>query len=174
MLGAEPRIDQALVDRRITLSLNKETTRAALNAICEQAGCRWRLADSPKRVLRVIAVTPTGVPGDTTPSPDVAFAPEVARPRDPGVTAPKLLSQARPRYTPGAMRAKVQGAVSLECVIEPDGTVGKVRVVSSLDKVHGLDDEAIAAARLYMFEPGTKNGKPVPVVIMLSMNFSLR
>jgi outer membrane biosynthesis protein TonB len=52
--------------------------------------------------------------------------------------------------------------------------VGQVRVVKSLDKVHGLDDEAVEAARLYLFEPGTRAGKPIPVVIWLSMTFTLR
>jgi TonB family protein len=174
MLGAEPLIDRALTDRRISLSLSKETARAALNAICDQAGCRWRLADAPKRILRVIDVPPAGALGVVALSPVAPFEPEVARARDAGVTAPKLLSQARPRYAPAAMRARIQGTVSIEFVVETDGTVGKARVTSSLDKVHGLDAEALIAARLYLFEPGTKNGKPVPVVGMISINFTLR
>lgn len=172
MLGAELSLDRSLTEKRITLSLEKDTTRAALNAICEQAACRWRLADGPKRILRVAAAPAAASTGQHSAS--AAFAPDIARPQDPGVTAPKLLSSARPRYSADAMRAKVQGAVVMECVVEPDGTVGDVRVITSLDRVHGLDDEAVAAVRLYLFQPGTRNGTPIPVVVLISVAFTLR
>ncbi len=45
-----------------------------------------------------------------------------------GVTAPRLIKSARPNYPAEAMRAKVQGWVMLEAVVQPDGTVGQVRV----------------------------------------------
>ena len=45
------------------------------------------------------------------------------------------------------MRAKVQGTVLLECVVRPDGSVGDVQVVRSLDPTFGLDQEAIKAAQ---------------------------
>lgn len=52
------------------------------------------------------------------------------------------------------MRAKVQGVVLLECVVQTDGSVGDVRILKSLDKVFGLDEEAIKAARQWRFVPG--------------------
>jgi protein TonB len=64
--------------------------------------------------------------------------------------------------------------VQLECVVLPDGTVGDVRVVEPLDQTYGLDDEAISAAKQWRFKPGTKGGKPVPVVVTLEMTFTLR
>jgi hypothetical protein len=42
-------------------------------------------------------------------------------------------AKVKPTYTAEAMRAKVQGSVFLECVILPDGSVGRVEVVKSLD-----------------------------------------
>jgi len=174
MLDAELSLDRSLSDKRITLSLNRDTPRTVLNAICKQAGCQWRLAEGATRYLRVATLRPQeGADVGQAPSAP-EFAPGVARPRDPGVTAPRLLSSAKPRYTPEALRAKIQGEVVLDCVVEADGTVGGVRVVRSLDKVYGLDSEAVKAARLYLFEPGTRAGKPIPVVMTLSMNFSLR
>ena len=53
----------------------------------------------------------------------------------------------KPQYTADAMRAKVQGTVLLECVVLPDGSVGRVDVVKSLDSTFGLDQEAVKAAR---------------------------
>jgi protein TonB len=91
-----------------------------------------------------------------------------------GVENPKLIREVRPAYTADAMRAKVQGAVWLECVVLPDGTVGDVRVIRSLDSTFGLDQEAMKAARQWRFQPGTRFGEPVPVLITIELTFTLR
>ena len=174
ILSAESVVDRALMDKRISLNLSKGSARAALNAICEQAGCRWRLIEEPKRVLRVIEAPPSKPLNGGELSGAPPFEPGVARVGDAGVTAPKVLSAARPRYTEAARRAAIQGVVVVECVVEADGRVGNARVVRSLDTAYGLDSEALAAARLYLFEAGTRNGKPVPVVVTLEMSFTLR
>jgi TonB family protein len=54
----------------------------------------------------------------------------------------------------------------------PDGTVGQVRVVKSLDKPTGLDDQALGAAREWMFTPGTLDGKPVSMRLGIVLTFS--
>lgn len=91
-----------------------------------------------------------------------------------GVDLPRVLQEVRPQYTSDAMRAKIQGTVWLECVVEPDGSVGNVRVVRSLDQTYGLDQEAIKAARQWRFAPGTKDGHPVPVLVTIELTFTLR
>ncbi|MDP1568818.1 MAG: energy transducer TonB [Vicinamibacterales bacterium] len=91
-----------------------------------------------------------------------------------GVTVPRLVRDVKPQYTADAMRAKVQGTVLLECVVMPDGSVGDVQVVRSLDAVFGLDQEAIRAARQWRFMPGTLKGDPVPVIITIELSFTLR
>lgn len=91
-----------------------------------------------------------------------------------GVSTPRVLKEVRPAYTAEAMRAKVQGVVLLRCVVMPDGSVGRVEVLKSLDSVFGLDQEAIKAARQWRFQPGTRLGEPVAVRIQLELSFSLR
>jgi TonB family protein len=91
-----------------------------------------------------------------------------------GVENPRLLRDVKPQYTAEAMRAKVQGAVLLECVVLPDGTVGSVTVKKSLDKTFGLDEEAIKAAKQWRFAPGTRLGEPVPVLVTIELSFALR
>lgn len=91
-----------------------------------------------------------------------------------GVTLPRVLRDVKPQYTSDAMRAKVQGRVLLECVVNPDGTVGDVHVVRSLDRVFGLDDEAMKAARQWRFAPGTRLGEPVAVLVTIELTFTLR
>jgi protein TonB len=72
------------------------------------------------------------------------------------------------------MRAKVQGSVWIEAVVSPEGTVGEVRITKSLDRVFGLDEEALKAARQWRFVPGTRFGQPVPVLIVIELTFTLR
>jgi protein TonB len=90
-----------------------------------------------------------------------------------GVSWPTVLREVKPKYTPDAMRAKLQGAVELEIVVKEDGTVGEVRVTKSLDKASGLDDAAIEAAKKWLFEPGKKDGKPVSTRVGLVLEFRL-
>lgn len=91
-----------------------------------------------------------------------------------GVLNPQLLREVKPQYTADAMRAKIQGAVWLECVVLSDGTVGEVRVIRSLDSTFGLDQEAIRAAKQWRFQPGTRFGEPVPVLVTIELTFTLR
>jgi TonB family protein len=91
-----------------------------------------------------------------------------------GVESPRLLRSVRPNYTSEAMRAKVQGIVRLEGIVLPDGTVGDVRVLRSLDPVFGLDEEAIKAAKQFRFAPGTRQGQPVAVIVSFEIEFTLR
>ena len=91
-----------------------------------------------------------------------------------GVETPRPLREVRPNYTAEAMRAKVQGFVWLEAVVLPDGTVGDVTVIRSLDRVFGLDEEAIRAARQWRFQPGTRFGEPVAVLVTIELSFTLR
>ena len=91
-----------------------------------------------------------------------------------GVQTPRLIREVKPQYTAQAMRAKIQGEVLLECVVQPDGTVGNIRVVRSLDSAFGLDQEAIKAARQWRFAPGTRQGQPVPVLVTIAIAFTLR
>ncbi|MEO7135614.1 MAG: TonB family protein [Vicinamibacterales bacterium] len=91
-----------------------------------------------------------------------------------GVETPRVLREIKPQYTAQAMRAKIQGEVLLECVVQPDGTVGNVRVARSLDANFGLDLEAIKAARQWRFAPGTRQGQPVAVLVTIAITFTLR
>ena len=91
-----------------------------------------------------------------------------------GVETPRLLREVTPRYTAEAMRAKVQGVVLVEAVVLPDGSVGDVTVVRSLDRVFGLDEEAMRAARQWRFLPGTRFGEPVAVLVTIELSFTLR
>ena len=91
-----------------------------------------------------------------------------------GIENPQPLYRAKPQYTSEAMRAQVQGEVWLEIVVLPDGTVGDVTITRSLDRVFGLDEEAIKAAWQWRFKPGMRFGKPVAVMVGIALEFHLR
>ena len=46
--------------------------------------------------------------------------------------------------------------------------------VRSLDRTHGLDDEAVKAAKQWQFTPGSVKGAPVPVVVWIEPTFTLK
>ena len=117
-------------------------------------------------VLRFVRPTATGTGVPPATPPGVFRA-------GPGVTIPRLLKDVKPQYTADAMRAKIQGSVVVECVVQTDGTVGDVKVIRSLDATYGLDQEAIKAAKQWVFAPGTRNGQPVPVMVSIELTFTL-
>jgi TonB family protein len=81
----------------------------------------------------------------------------------PDLVPPTLIQRATPSYTEGARRARITGSVDLLVRIGVDGKPERVRVTKSLDKIHGLDDEAVSAVVRFVFTPAMLNGKPVPV-----------
>ena len=91
-----------------------------------------------------------------------------------GVTMPRLLREVKPNYTSDAMRAKIQGRVLVECIVNIHGDVTDVKILNSLDPTFGLDQEAIKAAKQWRFSPGTRLGEPVPVLISIELSFTLR
>lgn len=91
-----------------------------------------------------------------------------------GVTSPEIVFEKRPEYTSEAMRAKVQGVVEVEALVNPDGSVGRVQITRSLDDRFGLDQKAIEAVRMWRFRPGMRLGKPVPVLVTIELTFTLR
>jgi len=123
-----------------------------------------------ERRMAVVAGTGTGTGSPTLPV--AGNAGNVYRPGA-GVVLPRVLREVRPQYTAAALEAKIQGIVVLECVVGANGVVNDVRVVRSLDTAYGLDSEAIKAAKQWKFEPGSKDGKPVPVLISIELTFKM-
>jgi protein TonB len=72
------------------------------------------------------------------------------------------------------MRARLQGVVVLNCVVRPDGRCSDIRITRSLDMVFGLDRQAVASAREWRFQPGTRMGEPVSVLVTLEIGFTIR
>jgi TonB family protein len=91
----------------------------------------------------------------------------------PGISAPIPRQTPSPQYTEQARARKIVGEVEVLAIVRPDGTVGSVRRLTSLDAEFGLDNEAAAVAKRYVFEPGRKDGTPVAVVATIFVVFQL-
>lgn len=116
---------------------------------------------------------PTPAPPAGSETPDDDFAKGAYPAATPGLLQPKAVILVKPRYTPDAMRQKIQGMVIVEIIVLPDGTVGKARIKESLDKEYGLDESALETARKWTFTPATLNGQPVAVLTTVSLMFQL-
>jgi TonB family protein len=88
------------------------------------------------------------------------------------IKAPMKLVNVNPTY-PASMRAAGRsGVVPLDALIGTDGTVVFARVVSA--SVHpDFADAAVEAVRQWKFSPTLLNGKPVEVLMGVTINFSL-
>jgi TonB family protein len=86
-----------------------------------------------------------------------------------GVKAPKATYSPDPAYPEEARRAKYQACVVLWLVVDAEGSPQKIRIQQAAGM--GLDEEAIEAVKQWRFEPATRNGQPVPVMINVEVNF---
>ena len=89
-----------------------------------------------------------------------------------GIDPPTLVREVRPTYTDAARRQAIEGDVVLEIVVRSDGSVGNVRVRSTLGG--GLEQKAIEAVRQWRFTPAKRKGVPVDVVVEVAVEFKLR
>jgi len=94
---------------------------------------------------------------DETPPPPAA--PPV------GVVAPKVVSDTSVTYPEGASG---EARVILTLTVSDDGTV---RDVAAAEDLPPFTSRAIAAARLWTFEPATRDGKPIAARIKMEVVF---
>jgi TonB family protein len=87
------------------------------------------------------------------------------------VKAPTVLTRMEPHYPERAKVAGISGIVILEVLISERGEVDDVKILKPLPE--GLAEAAVDAVRQWRFEPGTIDGKPVPVAFNLTIQFRL-
>ena len=88
-----------------------------------------------------------------------------------GVSAPELVFKVDPEYSEQARKSKYQGTVVLNLVVQKDGSVRDIRVMTALGM--GLDEKAIDAVKQWRFRPGQKGGQPVDVSAVIEVTFRL-
>ena len=100
------------------------------------------------------------------------IAPARGEPIRPGgeIRPPVRIRNVVPVYPILAKRSKVQGVVIIEAIIGADGKVDNARVIRSIPL---LDDAALEAVRSWEYTPTLLNGKPTPVIMTVTVQFTL-
>ena len=88
-----------------------------------------------------------------------------------GITAPVKTVNVAPRYPEAARIAKVEGMVIIEAVIDASGIVTSARVLRGHPL---LDQAAVDAVSQWRFTPARLNNEVIPVVMTVTVNFTLR
>jgi len=85
--------------------------------------------------------------------------------------APRKIADARPIYPDLARSAHVEGLVVMEAVLDPSGHVTQLRLVKSVPL---LDQAAMDAVRQWRYTPSMYYGKPVSVLMTITIRFTLQ
>lgn len=86
------------------------------------------------------------------------------------IQLPTKIKDVKPVYPPEALQARIQGVVIFEIVIDEAGKVAEARILRSIQT---LDEAAEAAVRQWEFAPTLVNGTPLPVIMTVTVQFTL-
>jgi protein TonB len=84
---------------------------------------------------------------------------------------PKLISSQPAAYPPMALRAKLQGVVVIDALVDASGKVESMKVISGLAD---LQQAAMEAVHNWKYEPAQLNGQPIAVHTRVSVTFHLQ
>ena len=87
-----------------------------------------------------------------------------------GIDAPRKIVDATPGYPPLARSSRVSGVVIVEATIDEHGDVIATKILRSIAL---LDQAATDAVRSWKYAPARLNGQPVPVLVTVTVNFTL-
>jgi TonB family protein len=90
-----------------------------------------------------------------------------------GVVPPEVVRKVDPSVPYDTVREGIAGTVVLKCVVEADGSVGEIRVATSLDP--RLDNSEIAALKQWTFKAARsiESGAAIRAAITVNMSFRL-
>jgi len=89
-----------------------------------------------------------------------------------GIEPPVLVRKELPEYTAAAKRADISGDVYIEPVVTEEGTVVDPVLIGGLSDPE-LNRRAMESILLWRFEPGLKDGQPVPVIVLFTVTFRI-
>lgn len=88
-----------------------------------------------------------------------------------GVKAPQATYTPEPEFSEKARKAKYQGTVVVNVMVDQEGSMSRIRLVRPLGM--GLDENAMERLKTWRFKPGTYNGHPVAVEMNIEVAFNL-
>jgi protein TonB len=88
------------------------------------------------------------------------------------VVPPELITKVQPVYPEIARKARVQGVVIVEAIIDKQGNVVEGRILRGLPM--GVSEAAVAAIHKWKYRPAILNGRPVSVYLTVTVTFTLQ
>lgn len=174
--------ERFVVNNDLDFSNKLRAAAGAFETAAMQAIEQWRY-DAPAAAPLLFVVSFNFSPGSATASQGTFTArrrgsaaavtpdtPPALRVGD-NIKSPMKLRDVRPVYPPEARQAGVSGVVILEARVSPDGTVEEAHVLRSIPL---LDQAAIDAVMQWRFTPTLLNGQGVPVILTVTVNFTLQ
>src|SRR5207248_1843307 len=129
--------------------------------------------DGPLDVTLTVSASPESQ-AQAMPAPPPDFPPPppgVQRIRVGGnVQAAKLTKKIAPLYPPLAKQARIQGTVRFNALIDRDGNLETLQLVTGHPL---LVETATSAVKQWVYETTLLNGQPVEVVTVIDVNFTL-
>ena len=179
-----PPVTQAIVKApKVTVKLMQSGKLVAPVAIPKQVAMLKEEDFAPDASVGVVGGVPGGVPGgqaggviggilSSTPK---AYIPPAPMPKAPvrvggRVMAPRAIASPDPVYPSLAKQARIFGDVVIDAVIDVNGNVVEMQVVSGHPL---LVPAAVEALRKWKYQPTILNDEPVPVQLMVTMKFRL-
>jgi TonB family protein len=144
-----------------------------------------QIAEAQARALEWVDAFGKRAPARTAVAPPPPLSPPAA-PRSPpppaasvplpirvggDIPPPRKVKNVEPVYPEVAQKARAQGIVVIEATIGPDGKVVSTKIMRSIPL---LDAAAVAAVQQWEFTPTLLNGVPVPVIMVVPVNFTPR
>ncbi len=182
-----PPVTQAIVKApKVTVKLLQSGKLVAPAAIPKQVAMLREEDMAPDAGVGVVGGVPGGVPGGQgggviggilsgTPRAYIPPAPS-AMPKAPvrvggRVMAPRAISSPDPVYPSLARQARIFGDVVIDAVIDVNGNVVEMQVMSGHPL---LVPAAIEALRKWKYQPTILNDEPVPVQLAVTIRFRLQ
>jgi len=177
-LAIRPDFPEALAFRSVLL-------RMKAGMVAEEPARQAILAEAETARLRAMELR------KGTPQGEMAFSPRPGQPPPPppppppadlfngqapirvggNVKPPVKTRDVKPEYPAAARDAGVQGVVILEVTIGPAGDIVEGRILRGVPL---LDGPALDAVRQWQFAPTQLNGIAVPVIMTVTVNFTLQ
>jgi len=88
------------------------------------------------------------------------------------IKEPRKTREVKPVYPEIARKARIEGVVILEITVDKQGNVTDVKVLRQLPM--GLTEAAVEAVKQWKYEPSTLNGRPVDVLVTVTVTFRLQ
>jgi protein TonB len=126
--------------------------------------------------IPAVGGVPSGVGVGIGPPPVPVQLPDPPRPSGPVRVAdlpvtPRKIGDARPIYPEIARVARKEGTVIMEAVLDTTGRVTQLRVIQSVPL---LDQAAVDAVKQWRYTPSLYGGRPVSVLMTITVRFTLQ